>query len=319
RGGLEAGAGVRQPGRHVLHGHDDVPGHRPQSLKAQGRRGLPSFRPHHSPTGPAATGTSHSHRDVDPSEPWRAPPVGGGSAADIGLVVAGAGGSGAVEDVVVDAAAVVVVVPGGAVVATGAGRVVAVGRAVVFVAGGAVVAGAGGGDDATRPEFGSATSDEVSRASKAPAGIVFSSSRRPVSQPGSDVPVKYQFEPLSATIRPWRCMARSTTWVSGRKCEMSNDALSRNHAPIGGSVGSAAAPAWWRAGQTKRRSVRAAVMRMAWSTSPAATSSRRSSPGRIGRPAASAEVQPFGRRAPLRRSHTAPDPAVGWPPFQSAA
>ena len=49
---------------------------------------------------------------------------------------------------------------------------------------------------------------------------------------------------------------------------------------------------------------------MAWSTVPAATSSYRSRPGRIGSPAASAEVQPRGRRALLRRSHVAPDPAV---------
>jgi hypothetical protein len=35
-----------------------------------------------------------------------------------------------------------------------------------------------------------------------------------------------------------------------------------------------------------------------------------SSPGRIGRPAASAEVQPAGRSALERRFHTAPEPAV---------
>src|SRR5207244_6774751 len=117
--------------------------------------------------------------------------------------------------------------------------------------------------DATRPELGSAISDVVSTASKAPAGIVFSWSRRLVSQPGSDVPVKYQLEPLSATIRPWRCMARSTTWVSGRKPEMSKLTLSRNQAPIGVSDGSRAAPAWWRAGPRELRAGPAAVRRVA--------------------------------------------------------
>src|SRR5690349_16973679 len=51
------------------------------------------------------------------------------------------------------------------------------------------------------------------------------------------------------------------------------------------------------------------VNRIAWSTYPPATSLYRSSPGRIGRPAASAEVQPFGRSALLVSSQVAPDPA----------
>ena len=124
-----------------------------------------------------------------------------------GAVAAGEGSGTAV--VVVDGGCVVVVVGfGRAVVVVGLGRVV-----VVVGAGGGAV---GGVDVATRPELGSAMSDDVSTASKAPAGMVFNWSSRPESQPGSDVPVKYQLEPLSATIRPWRCMARSTTCVSGR-------------------------------------------------------------------------------------------------------
>jgi hypothetical protein len=96
-------------------------------------------------------------------------------------------------------------------------------------------------------------------------------------------------------------------------------ARNRNQAPIGGRFGSLAAPAWWRAGQTNARSVRDAVIRIGWSMRPASTSSRRSRPGKMARPAASADVHPDGRSAFERRSNTAPDPAVGEPPFQSAA
>jgi hypothetical protein len=52
---------------------------------------------------------------------------------------------------------------------------------------------------------------------------------------------------------------------------------------------------------------------------PDATSSYRTSPGRIGSPAASAEVHPSGRSAFDPRSHTAPLPARGRPWFQSNA
>ena len=55
--------------------------------------------------------------------------------------------------------------------------------------------------------------------------------------------------------------------------------------------------------------VRGAVKRSAWSIEPAARSSGRARPGRIGRPAASALVQPFGRPLLERRSQIAPDPA----------
>src|SRR6267378_8476341 len=58
---------------------------------------------------------------------------------------------------------------------------------------------------------------------------------------------------------------------------------------------------------------------MAWSTTPLATSSYRRTPGQIGRPAASALVHPDGRSACDLRSNTAPEPAVGRPPFHEAA
>ena len=49
------------------------------------------------------------------------------------------------------------------------------------------------------------------------------------------------------------------------------------------------------------------------------TSSSRTRPGRIGRPAASALVQPAGRSALERRFQVAPQPAVQRPPGRSAA
>jgi hypothetical protein len=42
-----------------------------------------------------------------------------------------------------------------------------------------------------------------------------------VFHPLSAVPWKYQFDPLSATIKPYFFIARRMTWVSTRKCEMS--------------------------------------------------------------------------------------------------
>src|SRR3954454_21586418 len=62
-----------------------------------------------------------------------------------------------------------------------------------------------------------------------------------------------------------------------------------------------------------------AVTRVAWSTSPSGTSSYGSDRAMIDRTAASALVQPAGRRALDARSKTDPDPAVGLPPFQRAA
>jgi hypothetical protein len=59
------------------------------------------------------------------------------------------------------------------------------------------------------------------------------------------------------------------------------------------------------------RRVRSTVKRSAWSMLPVAASpSQRASPGRIGRPAASAEVQPAGRSLFERRSKIAPEPAA---------
>ena len=48
----------------------------------------------------------------------------------------------------------------------------------------------------------------------------------------------YMSVPLSATIRPYRFMARKIFWISGAKPEMSLPALSRSRAPIGRAAGS---------------------------------------------------------------------------------
>ena len=64
------------------------------------------------------------------------------------------------------------------------------------------------------------------------------------------------------------------------------------------------------------------VNRIACSIAPALTSSQRTRPGKIGRPAASADVQVAGRRSFAfgpSRWKIAPLPAVGSPPFHSAA
>src|SRR3954451_12214715 len=58
------------------------------------------------------------------------------------------------------------------------------------------------------------------------------------------------------------------------------------------------------------RCVRHTVNRRAWFTTPEFTSSKRASPGKIGSPAASAEVQVSGRSAFELRLNRAPPPAV---------
>src|SRR5579862_4844025 len=102
---------------------------------------------------------------------------------------------------------------------------------------------------------------------------------------------------------PYFLNARSTTCVFALKDEISNDALRRKRAPIGGRVESVLLPEAWRAGHRYsccpllRPQMLFAVKRIACAISPAAISSHRTSPGKIGRPAASADVQPAGRSA----------------------
>src|SRR6266508_448851 len=165
---------------------------------------------------------------------------------------------------------------------------------------------------------GSTVQDETSTASNADAGTDFSWSSRAFRHRRSRVPWKYQSEPLSARISPYRFIARSTTRALGLNPDRSNPAFRRNRAPMGGHRWSDV-PASCRAGHRCRFSVHCAVNRIAWPIAPALTSSNRTRPGRMGRPAASAEVHPSGRSALDDRSKTAPLPAVGFPWFQSAS
>src|SRR5579862_2524297 len=108
-------------------------------------------------------------------------------------------------------------------------------------------------------------------------------------------------------------MARSTTWVAGENRLISKDILSRKRAPIGGTLGSVVSPAWWRAGQMNAFCVCTAVNLIACVTAPANTSSGRRRPGKIGSPAASADVHVAGRKASDCRLQMAPEPAVDPP------
>src|SRR5471032_1190482 len=86
---------------------------------------------------------------------------------------------------------------------------------------------------------------------------------------------------------------------------MSKLAFNRKRAPIGGRVVVVLLPDAWRAGHryfcppvaASLPQMFTAVKRIAWAISPAATSSQRARPGKIGRPAASAEVKPAVRSA----------------------
>src|SRR5687767_10537830 len=86
-------------------------------------------------------------------------------------------------------------------------------------------------------------------------------------------------------------------------------ASSRNRAPMGGKASDDVEPASCRAGQRWWLLVSGVVKRMAWSMVSSRTSLQRSRPGRIGSPAASAEVQESGRSRLDVSDQTAPDPA----------
>src|SRR5688572_31526814 len=90
---------------------------------------------------------------------------------------------------------------------------------------------------------------------------------------------------------------------------MEKPASSRNRAPIGGKASDDVEAASCRAGQRWWLLVSGVVKRMAWSLVPSRTSFQRSRPGRIGSPAASAEVHESGRRSLDVSDHTAPEPA----------
>src|SRR5512147_2912672 len=94
---------------------------------------------------------------------------------------------------------------------------------------------------------------------------------------------------------------------------MSTDAFKRNRWPMGGRAVFVLDDASCRAGHTCFFWVRLAVKRNACLISPDATSSYVTSPGRIGSPAASADVHVSGRSAFDLRSNTAPESAFQLP------
>ena len=64
--------------------------------------------------------------------------------------------------------------------------------------------------------------------------IVFNAFNSSSLQRGSGAPLMYQFEPLSASIKPYFFMARRITCIAGVNPEILNDALSLTFIPIGG-------------------------------------------------------------------------------------
>src|SRR5579862_9599743 len=92
---------------------------------------------------------------------------------------------------------------------------------------------------------------------------------------------------------------------------MSKLALRRTRMPMGAKLGPVWLLAKWRAGEVKARRVWATVNLKAWRMTPCSkTSSARTSPGKTGSPAASAEVQKRGLRALELRLKMAPESAV---------
>src|SRR5262245_43780893 len=120
-------------------------------------------------------------------------------------------------------------------------------------------------------------------------------------------------------MMPYFFMAVATIRACDGRWEMSTLALSRSRRPIGGSDESLDDDASCRAGQMYDACVDATVTRIAWSMWPDFMSAQVTSPGRIGRPAASADVQPAGRSLLLARSKIAPEPAFQPLPFGYAA
>src|SRR3954471_23843968 len=147
---------------------------------------------------------------------------------------------------------------------------------------------------------------------KAVPGIDLSSSRFSSDQRRSEVPEMNQLEPLSATIRPYCFIAAAMTCAGPVIPEMSYAAPSRSRRPIGGAVALEVSPAQWDAGWIHASCVELTVTRIAWLMWPEAASSYRTRPGKIGSPAASAEVKPSGRRAAERRSQITPTSAFQW-------
>jgi hypothetical protein len=72
-----------------------------------------------------------------------------------------------------------------------------------------------------------------------------------------------QSDPLSATIRPYSCIACATTRARGGSSEVFTDAFRRRRSPMRGSAGSSLDDAKCRAGNTNARRLSDTVMRSA--------------------------------------------------------
>src|SRR5262249_27213859 len=158
----------------------------------------------------------------------------------------------------------------------------------------------------------------VSTASNADPGTDFIWLRSSSFQRVLAAPVMYHEEPLSATIIPYFFSAFRMTsdWPWNR--DKSYDAFSRNRKPIGGSLGSVDDDAKCAAGRMNPPCVSGTVKPRAGSMCPAAPSPYRTRPGRIGRPAASADVQYSGRNLFDDRFQLTPTSASQWSPRQNA-
>ena len=98
-------------------------------------------------------------------------------------------------------------------------------------------------------ESGETGSDEVLTTSKSLPVMAPSACRSSLFQRLSGTPLRYQAEPLSATMPPKVCNATMIGRTEAGKAFGSTDFLSRSHAPMGGAEALAVDPAWWRAGQ----------------------------------------------------------------------
>src|SRR2546428_10706989 len=99
---------------------------------------------------------------------------------------------------------------------------------------------------------------------------------------------------------------------------MSKVAFKRNRVPMGGAFGSLTVEAQCEAGATNARLVVGTGKRKAWLMAPPATSSKRANPTKIGRPAASAEVQVYGRCALIVMSQMDVASSLQFPRFKLA-
>ena len=132
---------------------------------------------------------------------------------------------------------------------------------------------------------------------------------------GLGAPLMYQFEPLSARIIPYVFSACATMRACGGSDAMSTLGLQphaqahRRQRRIGRAARVVARGVDVRA----PRALGGEAQRVADRARSTASPSQRARPGRIGSPAASADVQPAGRRAFERRFQIAPDQAAQLP------